>query len=294
MIHKYLRSVGFSECKTRKDINEILNVAIGSANERAYTTVDNDVLYAEYNAYFGDRIGINIRGEYTEDNKFIYDYYFPFIKGRGETSYDDITVEPQFEKLSYAGVLDDYRIGVSIIFYLQNIIPYMKLLYTDRLPIKGTSLTLSGLSTSGTILMPLQKDEVQVRKAINYNMRKNRMLAEARKGNEQAIEHLTIDDMDTYNIVRRKMKDEDIYSVVETYFMPYGVECDLYSILGEITTCEKITNTYTKEDVYFMTLNVNDLVFDVCINAKDLIGEPEEGRRFKGVIWLQGFVNYPE
>jgi len=32
----------------------------------------------------------------------------------------------------------------------------------------------------------------------------------------------------------------------------------------------------------------------VCINAKDLIGEPEEGRRFKGVIWLQGFVNYPE
>ena len=90
------------------------------------------------------------------------------------------------------------------------------------------------------------------------------------------------------------MKDEDVYSVVETYFMPYGVECDLYSILGEITTCEKITNTYTKEDVYFMTLNVNDLVFDVCINAKDLIGEPEEGRRFKGVIWLQGFVNYPE
>ena len=294
MIHKYLRSIGFSEINSRSRLNEIICSGIASSDERAYTTVDHDVLYAEYNAYFGDRIGINIRGEYTEDNRFIYDYYFPFVRGKGETSYDDITVEPQFEKLSFAGVLDDYRIGVSIIFYLQNIIPYMKLLYTDRLPVKGTSLTLSGLSTSGTILMPIQKDEMQVRKAINYNMRKNRMLAEARKGNEQAIESLTIDDMDTYNIVRRKMKEEDVYSVVDTYFMPYGVECDLYSIMGEITSFDKVKNTLTGEEVYIMTLDVNDMIFDICINSKDLIGEPKEGRRFKGIIWLQGYVNYPE
>ena len=33
---------------------------------------------------------------------------------------------------------------------------------------------------------------------------------------------------------------------------------------------------------------------DVCINEKDLLGEPKEGRRFKGVIWLQGRLNYPD
>ena len=41
-----------------------------------------------------------------------------------------------------------------------------------------------------------------------------------------------------------------------------------------------------------MTLCCNDLYFDVCINAADLIGEPQTGRRFKGVIWMQGQVNF--
>ncbi|MEE1517216.1 MAG: DUF3881 family protein, partial [Lachnospiraceae bacterium] len=34
------------------------------------------------------------------------------------------------------------------------------------------------------------------------------------------------------------------------------------------------------------------MVFDVCINKKDLLGEPEVGRRFKGSIWVQGYINY--
>ena len=43
-----------------------------------------------------------------------------------------------------------------------------------------------------------------------------------------------------------------------------------------------------------MTISCNDLVFDICINAEDLIGQPEVGRRFKGVIWMQGIINFPD
>ena len=43
-----------------------------------------------------------------------------------------------------------------------------------------------------------------------------------------------------------------------------------------------------------MTLDCNGLEFDVCINENDLLGEPQVGRRFKGVIWLQGYINFPE
>jgi hypothetical protein len=43
-----------------------------------------------------------------------------------------------------------------------------------------------------------------------------------------------------------------------------------------------------------MTVDTNDLVYDVCINEKDLLGEPEIGRRFKGTIWMQGFLNMRE
>ena len=39
-----------------------------------------------------------------------------------------------------------------------------------------------------------------------------------------------------------------------------------------------------------MTVESNDLTFDVCINRKDLLGEPEVGRRFKGTVWMQGSV----
>lgn len=76
--------------------------------------------------------------------------------------------------------------------------------------------------------------------------------------------------------------------------MPYGVECDNYSVLGEILECRLVTNKVTKEEVWLMTLNCNDLQFDMCINKEDLFGEPEAGRRFKGTIWMQGFINFPE
>ena len=70
--------------------------------------------------------------------------------------------------------------------------------------------------------------------------------------------------------------------------MPCGVECDHYNILGEILKVETVQNSLTKEEIYVMTIESHDLVFDICINKEDLLGEPQVGRRFKGVIWLQG------
>ena len=80
--------------------------------------------------------------------------------------------------------------------------------------------------------------------------------------------------------------NEDIFSIVSSTFMPYGIESDQYSILGEILDYTIVE----KEHIYCMKIECNDLIFDVCINSKDLIGEPAVGRRFKGNIWMQGRV----
>lgn len=48
----------------------------------------------------------------------------------------------------------------------------------------------------------------------------------------------------------------------------------------------------TNEEVYELRISCNDLEIDVCINTNDLMGEPEVGRRFKGVIWLQGSIHF--
>ena len=108
------------------------------------------------------------------------------------------------------------------------------------------------------------------------------------------METLTLEDMDMYTTISRRIQKEDVFSLVDTYFMPYGVECDQYSILGEIAGMRLVTNQMTGEKVYVLTISCNELVYDVCINQKDLYGEPQVGRRFKGIIWLQGKINFPE
>ena len=117
------------------------------------------------------------------------------------------------------------------------------------------------------------------------------LLEAARRGDEQAIETLTVEDIDLYSMVTKRIIKEDMYSIIETCFMPSGIECDQYSIIGEIKEVEKIRNIYTKEEIYRMKIESHDLEFMVCINSRDLLGEPQPGRRFKGQIWMQGTLN---
>ena len=120
--------------------------------------------------------------------------------------------------------------------------------------------------------------------------KRDKLIKAAREGNEEAIESLTLDDIDVYSKISSKIKETDIYTIVDTYFMPYGVECDQYSVLGEIEEIHEVKNTITGEELYQMSLLCNGLPMDICINKKDLYGEPMVGRRFKGSIWLQGHL----
>ena len=93
-------------------------------------------------------------------------------------------------------------------------------------------------------------------------------------------------------MISRRIVHEDILSIVENYFMPYGIESDQYSILGDIRDWKVLQNDYTGENVYLIEVLCNDIPISVCINQKDLMGEPAVGRRFKGTIWLQGNIYY--
>jgi hypothetical protein len=64
--------------------------------------------------------------------------------------------------------------------------------------------------------------------------------------------------------------------------------------MGEIIESRQIQNSMTGEGVIQMLINCNDLQLDVCINEHDLLGEAEIGRRFKGIVWVQGFINFPD
>lgn len=293
-MHKYLRAIGFSKLNDRKELQKLLTDIVVTSTDRAYTSNGEKTLLAEFDKDFAENIGIAVCGEFDEDDKFTYDYYYPYLRGNIVSSAEDVSVERHVAQESYAGICDDIKVGVSLIFYLQNMIPYVKMQNTGLLPMKGTTLTLSALSASGTIMMPLQKTEKDLIKNQRSLINRSQLINAARKGDEEAIENLTLGDMDTYTAISKRILKEDVFTLVDTYFMPYGIECDQYSILAEIIECNLIKNRLTEEELYIMTVNCNDLVFDLCINKEDLYGEPAVGRRFKGSIWMQGFINFPE
>ena len=292
-MHKYMRAIGFSKLSDRREEQRLITDIIMNATYRSYTSNGEDTILAEFCEDFAPGMGIAVCGEFDAEEKFSYDYFYPYLRGTGISSCEDVSVERHADKESYAGVCDDIKVGVSLIFYLQNIVPYVKAQSMDMLPVTGTTLTLSGLSISGNIILPIGKDESEKQRIQRASMSRNKLIAAARKGDEDAIESLTLEDMDIYSTISKKILTEDVFSLVDTYFMPYGVECDQYSVMGEIMDISLRVNKITHEEIYVMHLCCNDLEFDVCINKKDLYGEPQIGRRFKGVIWMQGYINYP-
>ena len=292
-MHKFMRAIGFSGLTDRREQQKLITDIILNASHRSYTSNGEETILAEFCEDFAKDMGIAVCGEFDESDKFTYDYFYPYLRGTGISSCEDVSVERHADKESYAGVCDDIKVGVSLIFYLQNMVPYVKAQYENILPIRGTTLTLSGLSLRGNIILPISKNDMQKQKVQKASRNRNQLIDAARRGDEDAIESLTLEDMDTYTAISKKILTEDVFSLVDTYFMPYGVECDQYSIMGEILDISLRVNKITKEEIYVMRLSCNDLQFDVCINKKALYGEPQVGRRFKGIIWLQGYINYP-
>lgn len=292
-MHSYLRAIGFSDIKDGSDIKDIIHDVFYEYDERNAVREDKGRAFVEYSKAFGPDMGITVCGSLDREG-FHQEYYFPYLKGNGITTEEDLAIEKRGESESFCGICEDMRVGVSLIFYLRNAAEYKKESVLGKLLNQKISTTFSGLSLQGKILLPVLKNEEQIRTNREADRKRSRLIAEARKGDEAAIESLTLEDIDMYTMISRRVQDEDVFSIVETYFMPYGVECDQYHILGEIKSVQKIKNEYTEEKVWRMNLECNDMNFDVCINGKDLVGEPEVGRRFKGSVWLQGYVNFPE
>lgn len=291
-MHKFMRSVGFSQLN-RKQLQKLVTDIIVEGPNRSYTSLDDNLVIASFSREIAPGIGITVVGEFDEDDQFSYDYFYPYLESFDISTEEDVSVERHAATESYAGVFEDVKMGVSIIFYLQNLIPYIKAMRSDLLPMEGTTLSLSALSLDGIILMPLQKTAKDMVNNIQSSRNRTKLMMAARSGDEDAIEDLTLKDMDTYTSIAEKIHHEDVFTLVDTYFMPYGVECDQYSILGEILSVEEVTNSVTGEKLYHMSISCNDIQMQLVVNKEDVFGEPAVGRRYKGNIWLQGRINFP-
>lgn len=290
-MHKFLRAIGFSNIK-KGDLELLFDQIMKHPTVEKSATDSEGNEFAEISKEFGEFFGISLRGSYVDNDTFELEYYYPYFCGKNISTRESTDIEKHAEKESYAGVCDEVRLGVTLIFYLQNVVDYLTLKKNKNHYNMADGVILGALSTEGKILLPVNKGERKVKSTKKEGPDRSHLIAAAREGDENAIENLTLEDIDTYSMLSRRITHEDILSIVDSYLMPYGIESDQYSILGEIMDCTLLQNDMTEENVYALDIFCNDMYFSVCINQKDLLGEPQVGRRFKGNIWMQGSICY--
>lgn len=287
-----MNAIGFGNINSKRELKNILTQVRTSFTQHDLIAQDEEMDICEYQKEYGAGIGIAMFGDRDIHEKFEKNYYYPFFLGTGITSHADVYIERRMDREAYAGICEDMKVGINLIFHLQNTVELLKERQRAKKSVKYKSVTLSGLCNGGTILLPVLKDKEQEKRQKEEIHNRMMLVSAARTGDPAAIESLTMDDIDTYSKVSQRLVSEDVFSIVDTYIMPYGIECDHYSIMGEILELQIITNEYTKEEIYVMRLDVNELMFDICVPVKNVIGDAAVGRRFKGNMWLQGRINF--
>ncbi len=289
-MHSFLRSVGFSEITKDTEIYPYLQMTIDAPDMRSSYEKPDGEIFVELKKEFGYRTGLAVCGSYLED-RFQIEYFYPYFRGSYESTQEEIEIERHADKNSYAAICDDMRMGITLIYYLQNISEFFKHTNGQLVSKTGTSV-LSALSTEGKIILPLEQYDESRKKHIRRLQKRSNLISAAKDGDEEAIENLTVEDMDIYSMLSRRVTTEDLLTIVESSIMPYGVESDQYAVIGEILDMSHSKNMVTGENMVIMTVNSKDMIYDICINEKDLLGEPQIGRRFKGKIWMQGIMKF--
>lgn len=301
-MHSYLHSIGFVGKNIRLLIKEIVNNILKNDNiiHNHKRTSDESV---EIFKNIHDKMGIGVNGNFSASGDFDLEFCFPYVMPSVYNRYTEISIEKNVCNNSFSGSFEVDAIGIMVIFSVQNGIDFINY-YTENYgnPVKDANgdkcisakVGLVAYSLDGKIIMPLQRQNDIYQNNINLFENKKSLINQAKNGDEEAIELLSIEEMDIYSKISKRILNEDVLTIVDTSFMPIGIECDRYNLIGEIIEVEVMKNVVTEVEVYNLLLNCNDITLNLVICKEDLIGEPKIGRRFKGSIWLQGRMDFSE
>lgn len=243
----------------------------------------------ELTKYIAPNIGITLRGFLDRDDQFIRQLAFPVIKINEPVSKKYKRISPLKNEPAALTRSDFPTLGCSLYSYVQNLYEVSdgeELSSLTNATWKG--IGISALSSAGMILLPMGKSENKELRAIEG--KRNRLKKEIFNGNDDAYEQLTLTEMQIYTTIDKRVKKNGIYGVISTTLMPRGVEEDMYYCIGQIEEISSSKIPLTEQIVYHFLLSCCGIRFCVSINKDTLIGEPEVGRRFKGIVWMQSRI----
>lgn len=289
-MHSLLNTIGFSKVTSLEDEEKIIDMALQNSDRTESMPMGDKRKSVEYYLDVCDETGLVICGEQSENTSVIVDHYFPMHHGSKVSMEERLIVNKRMDTDSFTIMCDDYRLGVTMIFYLQNKLDMLKSDFNPNSD-KKYQVYLSALAHDGKILLPVENANVPKEVSVTSDARRS-LMEEVQSGNQEAIENLAIGEIDRFAIMTKRAEKEDIYSIIDTTFLPSGSESDNYSLIGYILDVRNEKNKFTNEEIYILLVKCNDVIFDVCINKADLLGEPAVGRRIKCTVWMQGFVQF--
>lgn len=145
-----------------------------------------------------------------------------------------------------------------------------------------------GISTEGKVLLGMERSEEDKETIREEKEKRRRLLKEAKEGSLYARAAIQADEIGgDYEVVER-MKDEDVYSIMDGFYYPSEKDDNCFTLLGDILGYDKLMNPRTEEWVYYLDLDVLGQTLRVLINPRDLVGVPAVGRRFQGKVRFYG------
>lgn len=289
-MHHFLRSIGFSSVRTKQQLNDLKSWVLADPDHLSVVGLPEDGNVAMAEREVSGHAGIAVIGEMDERGEIQPEYYFPYISTTHISSDAHITCEKQAQRNGFIGMCEDFRMGMALIFTVRNVAEVFKLEQTGLLGDGYKKVCFSALAEDAQILLPLYQPEMALKRASDEEAYRMQLMNDAHNGSEQAMEQLANRDVRMYENLMNRLHETDIFTLVESFFMPHGMESDQYYFLGRIAALQRIRNDYTGEFFYRMLVEANRMVLVVAVNEKDVTGVPEVGRRIRCHAWLLGEV----
>lgn len=286
----YISALGFSSYNTKEKAEKLVADIIEAPNTRYISNYKTDEIKVEYYKEYGKEFGLIVRGALSSNEELTVYSLIPYAVGNQITDTHEIDVVKGDKKDVYNAYCEESKSGTPVSFFLQNVIDYLEIEDQEDVFIEGVRLV--AFSVEGTVILPIEKDEEDVLLEEEEDVFREELLEKARQGDEEAMQILEEEALESSEILQERLKDEDLLSILEGFFVPLGDHDDIYSILGTIINVSETHNKMTEEKIYILCIKCMSLMIDVYINSKDIVGIPSVGMRFKGTSWVHGLIEF--
>ncbi|MCL2415475.1 MAG: DUF3881 family protein [Defluviitaleaceae bacterium] len=145
------------------------------------------------------------------------------------------------------------------------------------------------LMAFATILLPIKK-ELRASRETGDKQRETDLRLRAISGDLEAeLELCSIYDEQQADLRERLLK-EDMFSVLESFFLNLDEQTGIFSVLAEILDFKEIINEVSKEKIIRLDTNITGINISMYVNEKEINGIPSVGMRIMGIGILQGFI----